>query len=64
MLMAILGGFIYNIMASNILFFILGFIPLTVVFGIMSLEFGIAAIQAYVFCILACSYIKEALYIH
>jgi F-type H+-transporting ATPase subunit a len=64
MLMVILGGFIYNIMSSGIIYFIIGFIPLTVVFGIMGLEFAIAAIQAYVFSILACSYIKEALYLH
>lgn len=64
MLLAILGGFIYNIMSSGIIYFIIGFIPLGVVFGILGLEFAIAAIQAYVFSILACSYIKDSLYLH
>lgn len=64
LLMVILGGLIYDFMSSSILFFIIGFLPLGLVLGIMSLEFAIGAIQAYVFSILTCSYIKDALYAH
>lgn len=63
-LLAVLNGFLFAIMSSNIIFFFVGFIPLSIVVGITILEFLIACIQAYVFCILACSYIKEALYLH
>lgn len=64
LLLVILGGLIFDFMSSGIIFFILGFIPLALVLGIMCLECAIALIQAYVFTILACSYIKEAIYLH
>lgn len=64
LLMVILGGLIFDFMSTGIIFFIIGFIPLGLVLGIMCLECAIAMIQAYVFCILACSYIKEAIYLH
>jgi len=51
-------------MSSSFILFILGFIPLTIVLGIVGLEFAIAGIQAYVFCVLTCSYIKDAVYLH
>ena len=64
LLLVILGGLIFDFMSSGIIFFIVGFIPLALVLGIMCLECAIALIQAYVFSILACSYIKEAIYLH
>lgn len=64
LLLVILGGLIFDFMSSGLLFFFLGFIPLALVLGIMCLECAIALIQAYVFSILACSYIKEAIYLH
>ena len=64
LLMVILGGLIFDFMSTGIIFFIIGFLPLGLVLGIMSLECAIAMIQAYVFSILACSYIKEAIYLH
>lgn len=64
LLLVILGGLIFDFMSSGIIFFIVGFLPLGLVLGIMCLEFAIGLIQAYVFSILACSYIKEAIYLH
>nr|YP_007317623.2 Atp6p [Magnusiomyces magnusii]AEY71957.2 Atp6p [Magnusiomyces magnusii]AHY04988.1 ATP synthase F0 subunit a [Magnusiomyces magnusii] len=64
LLLVILGGLIFDFMSSGIVFFIVGFIPLGLVLGIMCLECAIGLIQAYVFSILACSYIKEAIYLH
>lgn len=64
LLLVILGGLIFDFMSSGIVFFIIGFIPLGLVLGIMCLECAIGLIQAYVFSILACSYIKEAIYLH
>lgn len=64
LLMVILGGLIFDFMSTGIIFFIIGFLPLGLVLGIMSLECAIAMIQDYVFSILACSYIKEAIYLH
>ncbi|WP_404380822.1 F0F1 ATP synthase subunit A [Caenispirillum salinarum] len=41
-----------------------GFIPLAVVFGVTLLEIGIAALQAYVFTILTCIYLNDAINMH
>merc|ERR1712034_284370 len=50
MLLNILSGFTYNIMNSGIVF--------------SGLELGIAFIQAQVFVVLSCSYIKDTLELH
>jgi F-type H+-transporting ATPase subunit a len=38
--------------------------PLAVIVLLMFLEFGVALIQAYVFTILTCFYINDALHLH
>jgi hypothetical protein len=42
MLLAILSGFTYNIMASGLLFFIVGLLPLSFIIAFCGLELGIA----------------------
>ena len=64
LLLTILSGLIFDLMSSSIILFVLGFAPLTIFLGIVGLEFAIAGIQAYVFCVLTCSYIKDAVYLH
>nr|QTK22392.1 ATP synthase F0 subunit a [Pneumocystis sp. 'ludovicianus'] len=64
MLMKIIGGFIYKIMISGILLFILGLVPLLLLIGISGLELAISFIQAYVFVVLTSSYIKDSIYLH
>lgn len=64
MLLNILSGFTYNIMTSGIIFFFLGLLPLAFIIAFSGLEFGIAFIQAQVFVVLSCSYIKDALELH
>lgn len=64
LLLAILCGLILNFMTSSFIFFIVGFIPLAIVLGIVGLEFAISAIQAYVFSILNCSYLNDAVNLH
>jgi F-type H+-transporting ATPase subunit a len=64
MLLNILSGFTYNIMTSGFIFFFLGFFPLAFIIAFSSLELAIAFIQAQVFVILSCSYIKDALELH
>ena len=64
MLLNILSGFTYNIMTSGILFFFLGLMPLAFIIAFSGLELGIAFIQAQVFVVLSCSYIKDALELH
>ena len=64
MLLNILAGFTYNIMTSKLLFFFLGLIPLSFIIAFSGLELGIAFIQAQVFVVLTCSYIKDGLDLH
>ena len=64
MLLNILSGFTYNIMTSGIVFLFLGLFPLAFIIAFSGLELGIAFIQAQVFVVLSCSYIKDALELH
>ena len=64
MLLNILSGFTYNIMTSGLLFFFLGLFPLAFIIAFSGLELGIAFIQAQVFVVLSCSYIKDTLELH
>jgi F-type H+-transporting ATPase subunit a len=64
MLLNILSGFTYNIMDSGFVYFFLGFLPLIFIIAFSGLELGIAFIQAQVFVVLSCSYIKDALELH
>lgn len=64
MLLNILSGFTYNIMTSGVIFFFLGLLPLVFIIAFSGLEFGIAFIQAQVFVVLSCSYIKDGLLLH
>ncbi|BCS51510.1 ATP synthase subunit a (mitochondrion) [Aspergillus pseudoviridinutans] len=64
MLLSILSGFTYNIMTSGVLFFFLGLIPLAFIIAFSGLELAIAFIQAQVFVVLTCSYVKDGLDLH
>lgn len=64
MLLNILSGFTYNIMNSGFLFFFVALLPLMFIMAFSGLELGIAFIQAQVFVVLSCSYIKDALELH
>jgi F-type H+-transporting ATPase subunit a len=56
-LLQVFGGFV-------IMLGILGVVPLVVTILVMFLEFLVAGLQAYVFAVLACIYLKDALELH
>ena len=64
MLLNILSGFTYNIMNSGVLYFVIALLPLSFIIAFSGLEVGIAFIQAQVFVVLSCSYIKDGLSLH
>nr|CCE35447.1 ATP synthase subunit a precursor [Claviceps purpurea] len=64
LLLNILSTFVYKIMSSNMIFFILGLLPLALIIAFSGLELMIAVIQAQVFVVLASSYIKDGLDLH
>jgi F-type H+-transporting ATPase subunit a len=64
MLLNILAGFTYNIMTGGIILFFFGLLPLAFITAFSGLELGISLIQAQVFVVLSCSYIKNGLDLH
>jgi F-type H+-transporting ATPase subunit a len=64
MLLNILSGFTFNMMTSGVVLFVIALIPLAFIIAFSALELAIAVIQAQVFVILTCSYIKDGLYLH
>lgn len=63
-LMKILAGFLFTLFTSSILVSILTIVPFVVFIGIVALELAVSFIQAYVFCILTASYIKDSIDLH
>lgn len=63
-LMKILSGFLAPLFTSGFFVSFLALIPFTVFIGIVGLEIAVSFIQAYVFCILTASYIKDAIDLH
>jgi len=63
-LMKILATFLYQMFGAGLLVAVLTLIPFTLFLAILSLEVAVSLIQAYVFTILVCSYIKDAEDLH
>lgn len=63
-LIIILAGFLYQGFSSGILMSAITLIPFGLFLAIVGLEIGVAMIQAYVFTILTCIYIKDAIDLH
>jgi F-type H+-transporting ATPase subunit a len=51
-------------MNSGVLYLFLGLLPLSFIIAFSTLELAIAFIQAQVFIVLTCSYIKDSLELH
>ena len=63
-LIKILATFLYQMFNASFIVAILTLIPFTLFLAIMILELSVSVIQAYVFTILTCSYIKESINLH
>jgi len=63
-LLKIFSGFVFNMTISGPILLLLSLLPLTFLTFFLALELGVAFLQAYVFTILVCSYIKDAIYLH
>lgn len=63
-LMKILATFLYQMFSAGSIMFVLTLIPFVLFLAIMGLEISVSFIQAYVFSILTCSYIKDSVYLH
>lgn len=63
-LLKIISTFTWKLLTGGLIMFIVGVLPLLFLVALGALEFGIACLQAYVFTILTCTYIKDAIDLH
>ena len=63
-LMKILVTLLYQMFNTSLIVAVLTLIPFTLFLAIMTLELAVSVIQAYVFTILTCSYIKDSINLH
>lgn len=63
-LLKVIAGFAWAMLSVNSIVFIAHFIPLILLVLLIGLELGVAIIQSYVFTILTCMYINDALNLH
>lgn len=63
-LLKILSTFLTQLFTSSILVAVVTLIPFAIFVGLVGLEIAVSLIQAFVFCILTCSYIKDAIELH
>lgn len=63
-LVKILSGFAWTMLSAGGLLAVASSIPFLVVFAITGLELAVAFLQAYVFTILTCIYLHDAIYLH
>lgn len=63
-LLKILSGFAWTMMCMGGFMFVAGFIPLVIIFALTGLELAIAFLQAYVFTLLVCIYLNDAINLH
>lgn len=60
-ILKVMGGFVVSLGAF---YLIPGIVPLAFLFGVTLLEFLIALLQAYIFTILSCIYLHDAIHMH
>lgn len=63
-LLKILAGFGWTMFSAGGLLGVAHLIPVAVIFAIVGLELGIAFLQAYVFSVLLCVYLNDAISLH
>jgi F-type H+-transporting ATPase subunit a len=63
-MLAVFGGFVVSLGAAGGIFTGLAIAPMLLIVAIMLLELLVAFLQAYVFAILTCIYLNEALHLH
>lgn len=63
-LLKILSTFLTQLFTSGVITSILTLIPFAIFVGLVGLEIAVSFIQSYVFIVLVCSYIKDAIQLH
>ena len=63
-LLKVIAGFAWTMMSAGGALFLAHYIPILLLTILMGLELGVALIQAYVFSILTCMYLNDAINLH
>jgi len=63
-LLKILAGFAWTMFSAGGILSVIHIMPLLVIFAIIGLELSIAFLQAYVFTVLLCIYLNDAISLH
>lgn len=63
-LLKILSTYLFKLFTGNLLIAILTFIPFTIFLALVGLELAVSLIQAFVFTLLVCSYLRDAIELH
>jgi len=63
-LLKILATFLHKLFSSGVLVALATLVPYTVFVALIGLELAVSLIQAYVFVVLTCSYLKDAIELH
>jgi len=63
-LLKVIAGFAWTLSACSGILFIIHYVPLLILIPLFGLELGVALIQSFVFVILICIYLNDALNLH
>nr|BBQ05343.1 ATP synthase F0 subunit 6 [Hemiarma marina] len=63
-LLKILAGFVWQLLALGGIFSLAGLFPFVAMMGVTVLELGVALLQAYVWTVLCCIYLNDAIHLH
>ena len=63
-LLKVIAGFAWTLMKSTGILFLIHFFPLLILIPLFGLELGVALIQSFVFSILICIYLNDAINLH
>ena len=63
-LLKVIAGFAWTLSACSGVLFFIHYVPLLILFPLFGLELGVALIQSFVFVILLCIYLNDAINLH
>jgi F-type H+-transporting ATPase subunit a len=63
-LLKILSTYLYQLFTGSIIVAVITLIPFAIFLGLVGLEIAVSLIQAFVFTLLVCSYLKDAIDLH
>jgi len=63
-LLKILSTYLYDLFTSSLIVAVITLIPFTIFLALIGLELAVSLIQAFVFTLLVCSYLRDAIELH